>query len=291
LQLHAKTKYLTKEYENNLQVNERILYCVWNQESDNVLSLRRQKILERLAGKESVSVKELSELLSVTEVTIRTDLNELAKLGKIARTHGGARLVEERTRQEYSFQTRKSLNHSAKQKIGEAAARMVDSLDSILLDSSTTVLAMAHALRNRTELKEVTVIPSGIWTAIELMGCQNINVLLPGGYLRHTSGSIAGLPTQAFFEGLIIKKAFLGTWGISPEAGLTETHLVEIELKKTIVSKVKEVVILADGSKFYQTGLATYASFENIVKIITDKTAPADVVKEIRRRGVDVMVI
>jgi DeoR/GlpR family transcriptional regulator of sugar metabolism len=256
-----------------------------------LLSLRRQKILERLAGKESVSVKELSELLSVTEVTIRTDLNELAKLGKIARTHGGARLVEERTRQEYSFQTRKSLNHSAKQKIGEAAASMVDSLDSIFLDSSTTVLAMAHALRNRPELKEVTVIPTGIWTAIELMGCQNINVLLPGGYLRHTSGSIAGLPTQTFFDGLIIKKAFLGTWGISAEAGLTETHLVEIELKKAIVSKVKEVVVLADGSKFYQTGLATYASLENIVKIITDRTAPADVVTEIRRRGVDVMVI
>jgi DeoR/GlpR family transcriptional regulator of sugar metabolism len=256
-----------------------------------LLPLRRQKILERLAGKESVSVRELSELLSVTEVTIRTDLNELAKLGKIARTHGGARLVEERTRQEYSFQTRKSLNHTAKQKIGDAAAAMVESLESILLDSSTTVLAMAHALRNRPDLKEVTVIPTGIWTAIELMGCQNINVLLPGGYLRHTSGSIAGLPTQNFFDGLNIKKAFLGTWGISLEAGLTETHLLEIELKKTILSKVKEVVILADGSKFYQTGLASYASLENIVTIITDKTAPADVVKDIRRRGVEVMVI
>ena len=256
-----------------------------------MLSLRRQKILERLAGKESVSVKELSGLLAVTEVTIRTDLNELAKLGKIARTHGGARLLEERTRQEYSFQTRKSLNLTAKHRIGQAAAQMVESLDSILLDSSTTVLAMAHALRNRPGLKDVTVIPTGIWTAIELMGCQNINVLLPGGYLRHTTGSIAGLPTQTFLDGLIIKKAFLGAWGISPDAGLTDTHLIEVELKKSIVSRVKDIVILADGSKFYQTGLARYASLDNIVKIITDKTAPADAVNEIRRQGVDVMVI
>lgn len=256
-----------------------------------MLTLRRQKILERLAGKESVSVKELSELLSVTEVTIRTDLNELAKAGKIARTHGGARLLEERTRQEYSFQTRKSLNHTAKLKIGQAAAQMVDSLDSILLDSSTTVLAMAHALRNRPELKDVTVIPTGIWTAIELMGCQNVNVLLPGGYLRHTSGSIAGLPTQAFLDGLIIRKAFLGAWGISPDAALTDTHLIEVELKKSIVSRVKEIIVLADGSKFYQTGLARYASLDAIVRIITDKTAPAEAVKEIRRQGVDVMVI
>ena len=256
-----------------------------------MLPLRRQKILERLAGKESVSVKELSELLDVTEVTIRTDLNELAKLGKIARTHGGARLVEERARQEYSFQTRKSLNHTAKHRIGQAAALMVDSLDPILLDSSTTVLAMAHALRNRSDLKDVTVIPTGIWTAIELMGCQNINVLLPGGYLRHTSGSIAGLPTQSFLDGLLIKKAFLGAWGISRDAGLTDTHLIEVELKKSVVSRVKEIIVLADGSKFYQTGLAPYASLDNIVKIITDKTAPADVVKDIRRKGVEVMVV
>ena len=256
-----------------------------------MLSPRRQKILERLAGKESVSVRELSELLAVTEVTIRTDLNELAKLGKVARTHGGARLLEERTRQEYSFQTRKSLNHTAKHKIGQAAAQLVDSLDSILLDSSTTALAMAHALRNRPELKDVTVIPTGIWTAIELMGCQTINVLLPGGYLRHTSGSIAGLPTHSFLDGLIIKKAFLGAWGISCEAGLTDTHLVEVELKKSVVARVKEIIVLADGSKFYQTGLARYASLENIVKIITDRTAPPEAVKEIRLRGVDVMVV
>lgn len=256
-----------------------------------MLPLRRQKILERLAGRESVSVRELSELLAVTEVTIRTDLNELAKLGKVARTHGGARLLEERARQEYSFQTRKSLNHTAKHRIGLAAAALVDPLDSILLDSSTTVLALAHALRNRQDLKEVTVIPTGIWTAIELMGCQSINVLLPGGYLRHTSGSIAGAPTHAFLDGLIVKRAFLGAWGISPEAGFTDTHLIEVELKKAVVARVKEIVVLADGSKFYQTGLARYASATNVVKIVTDKTAPAAAIKEFRRRGVDVTVV
>jgi DeoR/GlpR family transcriptional regulator of sugar metabolism len=256
-----------------------------------VLTLRGQKILETLAGKDGVSVKELSEILSVTEVTIRSDLNALAKLGKITRTHGGARLVEERTRQEYSFQTRKSLNSHAKHKIGEAAAALVESSDSIILDSSTTVLAMAHALRNKTNLKEVTVLPTGIWTAIELMGCQNINVLLPAGYLRQTSGSIAGLPTQEFFDGLIIKKAFLGAWGISKDDGLTDTHLTEIDLKKRIVARVKEVVVLADGSKFFQSGLARYASFNQVVKIITDKTAPKELIALIEKQGVEVVVV
>ena len=256
-----------------------------------MLSLRSQKILDVLAGKEMVRVKDLSVLLSVSEMTIRSDLNGLAKLGKITRTHGGARLVEERVRQEYSFQTRKSLNSHVKQKIGLAAARVVTSLDSILLDSSTTVLSLAHALRAREELKDVTAIPTGIWTAIELMGCQNINVLMPAGYLRHTSGSITGLPTQQFFDDLIIQKAFLGAWGISLENGLSDTHLLEIEVKRRIVAKVRDITILADGSKFHQAGLASYASLHQVRRIITDATAPDDVLNEIERMGVEIVVV
>lgn len=230
-------------------------------------------------------------MLSVSEMTIRSDLNALAKLGKISRTHGGARLVEERVRQEYSFQIRKSLNSRAKNMIGAAAAGLVGSLDSILLDSSTTVLSLAHALRERDDLKDVTAIPTGIWTALELMGCPHINVLMPAGYLRHTSGSITGLPTQGFFDDLIIRKAFLGAWGISLENGLTDTHLLEIEVKKRIVEKVHEIIILADGSKFFQAGLATYASLGQVRRIITDATAPTDVLKRIEEQGVQITIV
>ena len=251
---------------------------------------RHQKILKLLAGKENVSVSELSSLLNVSEVTIRTDLNSLAKQGKVDRLHGGAHLVEERVRQEYSFQTRKSLNAQIKQKIGELASSYVYSSDSVLFDSSTTVLALAHAIRNREELKDVTVIPTGIWTAIELMGCNNINVLLPGGYLRHTSGSITGLSTNDFFNGLIIQKAFLGAWGISSENGLTDTNLLEIELKRFIVSRAKEVIILVDGSKFNQTGLSSFAELNQISMIITDSSAPIVAIENIRKAGIEVSI-
>jgi DeoR/GlpR family transcriptional regulator of sugar metabolism len=251
---------------------------------------RQQKILEYLAGKEHVSVAELSKLLDVSEVTIRTDLNNLVKLGKIGRLHGGAYLIEERLKQEYTFQTRKSLNQIEKQKIGELASTFVNSSDCILLDSSSTVLAMAHVIKKKNELKDITVIPTGIWTAIELMGCSNINVLLPGGYLRHTTGSITGLPTSNFFNGLLIQKAFLGAWGISYEEGLTDPHLLEIELKKFIISKSREVIILADGSKFRQIGLSTYANINQISKIITDASAPPEEIQKFRNAGVEILI-
>ena len=126
------------------------------------MSIRHQKILELLAAEGNLSVSKLSEMLSVSEVTIRTDLTQLAKEGKVLRDHGSARILEERVKQEYSFQTRKSQNFDKKNKIGLAAANFVHPEDSILLDSSTTVLAMTKALRERDDIKEVTVIPTGI---------------------------------------------------------------------------------------------------------------------------------
>ena len=252
---------------------------------------RHKKILEKLSVEENVSVAELSKDLTVSEVTIRTDLTALAEEGKVQRVHGGAQLIEERVRQEHSFQIRRNQNSENKIKIGRYAAQFVDSLDSILLDSSTTVMAMAVAMRERVDLKETTVIPTGVWTAIELMSCSNINVLMPSGYLRSISGSITGLPTSEFFENLNIQKAFLGAWGVSMEHGLTDSHLLEIELKKMIIKKAKEVTILVDGSKFNQSGLASYSAIRNVSKIITDNTAPKNVIKKIRSLGIDVHVV
>ncbi len=252
---------------------------------------RHKKILDVLATKDNVSVAELSKILSVSEVTIRADLTSLAEEGKVQRIHGGAQLLEERVRQEHSFQIRRNQNSDSKIKIGKYAAQFVDSLDSILLDSSTTVLAMAKALRDRNDLKETTVIPTGVWTAIELMSCANINVLMPSGYLRSISGSITGLPTSEFFENLNIQKAFLGAWGVSIEHGLTDSHLLEIELKKMIIKKAREVIIVVDGSKFLQNGLASYSNLKNISKIITDNKAPKNIIKKIKSLGIDVHIV
>ena len=253
--------------------------------------VRHKKILERLAATENVSVAELSSQLSVSEVTIRADLTELAEEGKVLRVHGGAQLLEERVRQEYSFQIRKNENSENKIKIGKYAAQFVNSLDSILLDSSTTVLAMAKALRERTDLKETTVIPTGIWTAIELMSCTNLNILMPSGYLRSISGSITGSPTSTFFENLNINKAFLGALGVSFENGLSDSHLLEIELKKMLVNKADEVIVLIDSSKFSHNGIASYSNIKNISKMITDSGAPKNIIKKIRSAGIDVHIV
>ena len=251
---------------------------------------RHKKILEYLTEKDDAAVSELSDLLNVTEVTIRSDLTKLSEEKKVIRSHGRVSLLGERIKAENSFDARKKQNLAQKVKIGKTAVNLINSNDTFLLDSSSTVLTLASAIRERSELKEVTAIPTGIWAAIELMGINDVNVLLPGGYLRNVSGSIIGLPTTEFLSGLNIQKAFLGAWGISAEKGFMDSHLQEIELKKYIIKCAEEVIILADGSKFGQLGLAAYANIENVTTLITDNTAPKEILNKIKNRGIEIII-
>ncbi len=253
--------------------------------------LRQKKILDLLSERDDISVCELSDSLNVSEVTIRSDLNFLVREGKIIRTHGRAQLLGERVKAEHSFEMRKLQNFEKKMKIGKEASKLINPFDSFLLDSSSTVLALAISIRDRIDLNEATAIPIGIWTAMELMGIKTLNVLLPGGYLRHTSGSITGLPTTDFLSGLNINKAFLGAWGISVTKGVTDSHLLEIELKKYIIECAEEIIVLADGSKFSQAGLASYGDLTKVNKIITDYSAPIEIVNQIREQGTEIIVV
>ena len=252
--------------------------------------LRQQKILEILTQKEEFTVSELSEKLNVTEVTIRTDLNLLAEEQKVIRTHGKVRLLAERVKAENSFEVRKKQNYLRKLKIGKAASKLINSNETVLLDSSSTALTLAAAIRERSELQNVTVIPIGIWTALELIGIREINVLIPGGYLRHTSGSITGIPTREFLKNLNINTAFLGAWGISIDKGFMDSNLLEIELKKYIIECATEIVVLADGSKFNQIGLAAYAEFDRVSTLITDNSVSKETIKQFYKKGVEVII-
>ena len=108
-----------------------------------VMEDRHEQIIQLLLKQESISVAELSKRFSVSPVTIRSDLSQLAEQGKVVRTHGGARLGDERTRQEYSIAIQKRIMAVEKQRIGKLAASLVQPGESILLDASSIVFHMA----------------------------------------------------------------------------------------------------------------------------------------------------
>ncbi len=251
---------------------------------------RQEQIVRYIYDKGQASVGELSAQFQVSPVTIRQDLNRLAEQGRVIRVHGGARIADERTRQELTFTTRQRLNAEAKQRIGKLAVTLIRPVECILLDASTTAVAVAQAIKRHPHLRDITVITTGIWTALELLGLRDVHVVLTGGYVRNTTGSITGAVTNQVLENFHIQKAFLGAWGLSLDEGLTDTHLAEVELKRAIIERAQEVVAILDGSKFGRLGLASFADLDQIDYLVTDDSAPQDMLDALRARGVQVLV-
>jgi len=186
--------------------------------------------------------------------------------------------------------TRQRIRAAHKRAIGELAATLVKPHESILLDASTTAAAVGQALKRRRDLEDITVVTTGIWTALELLDAPHLQVVLSGGYVRNTTGSIAGSITQKLLEVFNFNKAFLGAWGISPREGLTDTHLVEVELKQSAIARAQEVVAVVDGTKFGRVGLASFAPIEQLSRVVTDEDAPPEAVSALRARGVGVLI-
>lgn len=250
---------------------------------------RRLQIVRLLEAEQRVTVPELSQHFSVSEVTIRKDLTWLEAQGQIVRTHGGAILTStDATTSEIDFDKRERLQSLQKERIGEVAARYVQDGETIALDASTTALAMAPFLRSKSEL---TVVTNGVRTAMELIQAPTVSVLMLGGMLRQESFSLVGTWGRAVLQQINISKAFVGARGLTTRAGLTDVNGEEVELKRAIVDSAKEVIAVVDASKWDQIALATFCPLERLTRIITDTQAPSHMVKQVRKLGIEVLLV
>lgn len=251
---------------------------------------RHNQIEVILREKQTMSVAELSELLDVSPVTVRNDLKQMAEQGRLVRTHGGATTIDHHLNGEFNFAQRKLLKSAEKTNIGKLAASLIHSVESILLDSSTTALAVGEAIKRRLDLGDLTIVTTGVHTALMVGGTPGITTILAGGILRDITGSITGSLVIDVLEKININKAFLGAWGLTCEAGLTDTSLEEVELKQRIIARCPEVIVVIDSSKLGRVALARFASLEQISRLVTDDGAPAELIREIEARGVEVLI-
>lgn len=255
-----------------------------------VLEERHDQIMSILIEQQSATVGELSRRFAVSSVTIRNDLNQLAESGRIVRTHGGARLEEGRGLHEVAFSKRKKINAAEKKQIGRLAASLVQSGESILLDGSSTAVAVAAALRQRSDLNNVSVVTTGIWTALEMLGAPHLDVVLTGGHLRDTTGTIAGMIAKEILSRFRFQKGFLGAWGLTVEDGLMDGPLADLELKMAVIPRCQEIVAIVDSSKFGRMGLASFASTAQISTIITSTATSKETLTPFQDSGITIQV-
>jgi len=247
---------------------------------------RRQQILEVVQDAGQLSVAELSAQFDVSEVTIRQDLQALSEQGFLLRTRGGALSVN--TMPEFSFDVRQHQHAAQKAKIGQAAANLVSHGDTIFLDASTTVHAIIPYLKDYSEL---TVITNSLKAAISLLDAPQIQVILPGGSLRRESISLVDPMCDDFLRDINIQIGFFGARGVTGDEGLTDVNQNEVAMKRAMVERCRRVVGVLDSRKWGKIAAYTFANLEQIDTLITDNDPSDALVRQIRERHVEVILV
>lgn len=247
---------------------------------------RREQIVTLLEEHRRASVVGLSQQFGVSQATIRTDLDALAAQGLLIRTHGGAVALDQ-NRLELSFDFRRRLHAAQKNRIGAAAAAMIEDGEAIILDASTTALSVATQIK---DCRELTVMTNGIFIAMALINAPGINVVMPGGFLRRDSASMVGDEGHDFIERFNFQRGFFGAKGLTIAEGLTDVNNAEVAIKRDLVARAKQVVAIVDNSKWGRVGFASFASIDQVNCVITDEDAPPDIVAALRDADVHVIV-
>jgi DeoR/GlpR family transcriptional regulator of sugar metabolism len=245
------------------------------------------QIVDRIEKKGSVGVSELAENFKVSEMTVRRDLMELEKMSIVRRVHGGAVAFYGRSF-EPPLISRSHKNISAKQLIGKYAANMVVDGDSIAIDVGSTTMEMAMNLIGRQNL---TILTPSLHIANLLSDEKNIRLILSGGIVRQGEKSLIGDLAYLAFREIFVDRLFLGVGGIDAQVGLTEFEMQDAQVKKEMIKGAKEVIVLADSSKFQQVAFSFFAKLDQINHLVCEKEPPEPLFMELKKANVSIHVV
>ena len=250
-------------------------------ENQNLLAeQRRSLILDEVRRRGGVRVNELTRKLGVSDMTVRRDLDALARQGVLEKVHGGAVPVVEASTHEPGFEAKSGLELTAKEDIARAAAKLVAPGAAIALSGGTTTFALAHQL---LDVPDLTVVTNSVRVADVFHAAQRTSgprqgaatVVLTGG-VRTPSDSLVGPVADQAIAALHFDLLFLGVHGISVEAGLSTPNLAEAETNRRLVQSARRVVVVADHTKWGKVGLSSFASLERIDTLVTDAGLPSE---------------
>lgn len=222
-------------------------------------------------------MREVAGVMGVSESTVRRDLEALSKEGVVARSYGGATTLE-RTTFEPPFKDRRRHNREEKERIGRYATKFLEAGQSVVFDSSSTVLGVAEAL-SPLELP-ITAVTNDIAVAYVLADVPEVELVVPGGEVRSGSFTLLGSYTQDFLNKLNVDIAFLGIHAIA-DGMLTDTSLSVSEAKRVMMISAHRTVLLADSSKFGPKAFFEVAGLNQVDDLITDDGVPEELLEEI----------
>ena len=240
---------------------------------------RRNKILALLKEENKVLVTDLCKAFSVSQATIRTDLNALERQGLLQRTHGGAMANAGASFERTSRQKQKLHSHE-KMQIAKAAAELVHPGDTISLDTGTTTACMVPFL---SKIPKLTVLTADIKIASLLEHYPDVTVIVAGGLLRSGFSCTTGAATNHMISTFNVDKAFMATNALSEEGILSTPYTEQAEVKRTLIATAAKKILLCDSSKLGQKSLVNFAKLNDFHFLLTDKSADPSFLSTISR--------
>ncbi len=252
---------------------------------------RQSLILQAVRTDGSARVSDLTQRLGVSDMTVRRDLEALARDGLIEKVHGGAVLPGAPSSHEPGFETKLVLEQPEKAAIGRAAANLVKPGTAIAVSAGTTTFALAQCL---LDVPGLTIVTNSLRVANLFSNARpgngtHASVILTGG-IRTPSDALVGPVADLTIRSLHFDTLFLGCYGIDPSAGLTTPNLAESETNRTFIKLARRVVVLADHTKWGTVGLSSFASLNEVDVLITEDELPGSAREAIAETKTELIV-
>ncbi len=238
---------------------------------------RHTHILDTVRRQGSVRVRELAELLDVSEMTIRRDLDVLAGRSLLDKVHGGATRIGDRSTNEPGFEVKQRQQQEEKEAIAAAAVSMIQPGSAIGLTAGTTTWTLAKLLHGIPDLTVVTNAPS---VAQILYGVSrpDLTVVSTGG-IRTPSDALVGPVATRALSTLHLDQLFIGVHGMEVDLGYSTPNMAEAEVNRAFVQAARQMIVLADHSKWTVRGLAQIAPLGRADVVISDQDLSRDAIK------------
>ncbi len=245
------------------------------------MSDRHTKILELLTENEKVDVNQLSQLMHVSAVTIRKDLDKLENEGLVKRMHGYATLHSKD-----NLDNRLAYHYDVKQKIAQRACLDIHDGESIMIESGSCCALLALELSKQKQ--DVTIITNSAYIADYVRKSARVKIILLGGDYQKEAQVVVGPMTLACVQNFFVDKFFIGTDGFSKETGFTGNDYMRAQTVRDMAKQAKHVIVLSESLKFNQIGLVNLLPTKEVSCVFTDSGIPNESEEYLLSQGVEV---
>ena len=243
---------------------------------------RHTKILELITENKKMEVTKLSQLLSVSQVTIRKDLIQLENSGLIVREHGFATLNSSD-----DINNRLAYHYDIKQRIAKLAVESIEDGETVMIESGSCCALVALEIAQTK--KDVTIITNSAFIADYIRKVAKIRIILLGGEYQNESQVMVGPLTRKCVEAFFVDKLFIGTDGFTIETGFTGNDYMRSEAVKDMAKQASRVMIVTDSDKFSQKGVVNLIEIEKVACVYTDDNIPSKIEDYLNKRNIKVI--